>query len=106
VSAATANTWEPVNPPVQAIDGNLATRWSGEGFGAYLELALGAGRPLCATRVAWHRGNLRWNDFTVYVSSDGMAYTKVWEGRSSGTTADFETYRFTTPHGGQPTIAG
>lgn len=45
--------------------------------------------------MAWHRGDLRWNDYTVYVSQDGVTYSKAWEGRSSGTTTAPEKTLFT-----------
>jgi hypothetical protein len=101
VSSATASTWEDINPPAQAVDNDLGTRWSGYGYGAFLQLDLGAVRSLCAVKISWHRGNLRWNDFTVYTSVDGSGYRKVWEGRSSGSTANFETYPFLAPHDGR-----
>ncbi|WP_204046502.1 heparin lyase I family protein [Microbispora siamensis] len=96
VASATATTWEAINPPAQAIDGNFSTRWSGQGFGASLILDLGSVRRVCGTRVAWHLGDQRWNDYTTYTSVDGVAYTKAWEGRSSGTTLGFEQELFTT----------
>ncbi|GAA2849783.1 hypothetical protein GCM10010517_07190 [Streptosporangium fragile] len=97
VSAVTASTWEEVNPPGQAVDGNLTTRWSGEGLGAHLILDLGQARTMCGLKIAWHRGNLRWNDFNIYTSTDGTTYTKVWAGRSSGSTAGFESYPYAAP---------
>ncbi|MEV4377034.1 discoidin domain-containing protein [Streptosporangium sp. NPDC049644] len=97
VSGVTASTWEPVNPPQQAVDGDTSTRWSGEGFGANLVLDLGQARTMCGLKIAWHRGNLRWNDFDIYTSPDGAAYTKVWAGRSSGSTAGFESYPYAAP---------
>ncbi|MFG1876473.1 heparin lyase I family protein [Sphaerisporangium sp. NPDC049003] len=96
VAGASASTYEPVNPPSQAVDGNLATRWSGQGFGASLILDLGTTRTVCGTKVAWHKGDVRWNDYTVYVSTDGTTYTKTWEGRSTGTSTAPETRLFTT----------
>ncbi|GAA2041802.1 discoidin domain-containing protein [Polymorphospora rubra] len=98
-ATATANTHEAANPPPRAVDGDLGTRWSGEGFGAQLTLDLGTVRDLCGIRVAWHLGDLRWNDFTVYTSTDGAAFTKVWAGRSTGTTAGFESSPFAAPTG-------
>ncbi|GGW49419.1 hypothetical protein GCM10010381_38460 [Streptomyces xantholiticus] len=96
VASASATTYEPANPPANAIDGDLLTRWSGQGFGAALILDTGAPRQLCGATVAWHRGDLRWNDYTIHASQDGISYTKVWEGRSSGTTTAPETVLFTT----------
>ncbi|OPG02689.1 discoidin domain-containing protein [Microbispora sp. GKU 823] len=97
VSAVTASTWEDVNPPRQAVDGDLTTRWSGQGLGANLVLDLGQARTLCGLKIAWHRGDLRWNDFNIYTSTDGANYTVVWAGRSSGSTAGFESYPFAAP---------
>ncbi|MGW9440034.1 heparin lyase I family protein [Streptomyces sp. NPDC055607] len=91
---ATANTWEAVNPPARAIDGNMATRWSGQGFGAALTVDLGRTQQVCGTKVAWHLGDKRWNDYTVYTSTDNVTYTKAWEGRSTGTTTALEAVRF------------
>ncbi|MEV7228630.1 MULTISPECIES: heparin lyase I family protein [Polymorphospora] len=95
VAGVSASTHEAANPPAQAVDGSLGTRWSGNGFGAALTLDLGTVRRLCGTTVAWHRGDLRWNDYTVYTSTDGVTYTKAWEGRSTGATTAPETERFT-----------
>lgn len=95
-AGVTATTYEPANPPGNAVDGNLTTRWSGQGLGASLILDLGVQRHLCAATVAWHRGDLRWNDYTVYVSQDSITYSKVWEGRSSGTTTAPEKKLFTS----------
>ncbi|WP_184854792.1 heparin lyase I family protein [Streptosporangium becharense] len=86
VKGASATTHEDVNPPARAVDGDLATRWSGQGFGAALILDLGSTHRLCGTKVAWHLGDKRWNDYTVYTSPDNVTYTKAWEGRSSGGT--------------------
>ncbi|WP_256105965.1 heparin lyase I family protein [Streptomyces sp. ODS05-4] len=93
-AGASANTSEPVNPPANAIDGNPATRWSGKGFGAALIVDLGSSRLVCGTKVGWHLGDQRWNDYTVYTSVDGVTYAKAWEGRSSGTTTTPEAVQF------------
>ncbi|WP_433074807.1 discoidin domain-containing protein [Dactylosporangium sp. CA-052675] len=94
VVSASASTYEDVNPPRNAVDGSLSTRWSGYGFGAYLTVDLGAQRSVCGAGVAWHRGDVRWNDYTIYTSVDGVSYTKAWEGRSSGTTLQAEVTTF------------
>ncbi|MCC5576278.1 discoidin domain-containing protein [Microtetraspora sp. AC03309] len=93
-AGVTASTWEDINPPSNATDGNLATRWSGSGSGAYLTLDMGASRAVCGVNVAWYQGDVRWNDYTVYTSTDNVTYTKAAEGRSSGTTLNPEPYRF------------
>ncbi|MBB2911412.1 hypothetical protein FHS43_002677 [Streptosporangium becharense] len=97
LSGVTASTWEDVNPPQQAADGDPTTRWSGEGLGAHLILDLGQARTMCGLKIAWHRGDKRWNDFNIYTSPDDTTYTKVWAGRSSGSTAGFESYPYAAP---------
>ncbi|MEV8376003.1 discoidin domain-containing protein [Kribbella sp. NPDC056861] len=94
IANATASTAEDVNPATNAVDNNLSTRWSGYGEGAALTLDLGAAQSLCGVKVAWYKGDQRWNDHTIYTSTDGTTYTKVWAGRSSGGTADYESYPF------------
>ncbi|MEV0568750.1 discoidin domain-containing protein [Dactylosporangium sp. NPDC050588] len=96
-SVVSASTYEDINPPAHAVDGNPDTRWSGYGFGAYLQLELPARATLCAVQVAWFRGDERWNDYTVYTSADGTTFRNVNAGRSTGTTRAMETYAF-TPH--------
>ncbi|GAA1554002.1 hypothetical protein GCM10009827_088470 [Dactylosporangium maewongense] len=94
VAGVSASTYEAINPPQNAVDGNLTTRWSGSGFGAFLTVDLGAQRSICGAGVAWHRGDVRWNDYTIYTSVDNVTYVKAWEGRSSGKTLQPEVTTF------------
>ncbi|WBQ03617.1 discoidin domain-containing protein [Kribbella sp. CA-293567] len=94
VARAVASTAEDINPAAHAVDGSLSTRWSGYGEGAALTLDLGTAQSLCGVKIAWYKGDQRWNDHTIYTSTDGTTYTKVWAGRSSGGTADHESYPF------------
>ncbi len=91
---ATASTNDG-NGPANAVDKNLATRWSGDGNGAWLQLDLGAVRSVAFVKVAVYRGDTRQNSFEIQVSSGGGAWTAVFSGNSSGTTLAPETYDFT-----------
>src|SRR5687767_7684504 len=53
------------NVPANAVDGNLGTRWSGFGNGAWLQLDLGTARHLGNVKVAAHLGNQRSNTFDI-----------------------------------------
>jgi parallel beta-helix repeat protein len=90
VSASTAD----VNVPANVVDGDLATRWSGNGDGAWLQLDLGSAQAVGFVNVAVHSGNTRRNQFEVQISTNGTAWTTVWSGASSGTTTALETYDF------------
>lgn len=82
-----------------AIDGNLFTSWVCDGIGCSLRADLGAVARVSAVRIAWHRGNERVNSFTIGVSAAGSAMTEVFAGKSSGTTAQLETYSFAATSG-------
>jgi hypothetical protein len=82
------------NLPGNAKDDNLATRWSNLGKGSWIDFDLGNSYTLSGAAIAWHDGNLRANYFTVSTSTDGMTYTQVYSGKSSGTTTAAETYAF------------
>jgi polysaccharide lyase-like protein/F5/8 type C domain-containing protein len=82
------------NLPGNTMDDRLDTRWSMLGKGAWIDYDLGASKAISGVAIAWHSGNLRASNFRVSVSSDGMSYTSVYTGKSSGTTTAAETYSF------------
>ncbi|WP_395841841.1 heparin lyase I family protein [Archangium violaceum] len=77
------------------LDDKLDTRWSGPGKGAWIDYDLGSVKSISGAAIAWHQGNTRASNFTLSVSSDGVSYTQVYSGKSSGTTTAAETYAFT-----------
>jgi hypothetical protein len=83
-----------LNLPVNAVDDDLATRWSASGDGAWLQLDLGAATLVSFVKVAVYNGASRSNRFDVLLSSDGASWTTAWSGASSGTTTQLETYDF------------
>jgi poly(beta-D-mannuronate) lyase len=92
-SGVTASTSD-VNVAANTVDGNLTTRWSGNGDGATLQLDLGSTRTIGYVNVAVHSGNTRRNAFEVQVLV-GSTWTTVWSGSSAGTTTGLETFDFT-----------
>ncbi|MFP2933657.1 heparin lyase I family protein [Pyxidicoccus sp. 3LG] len=82
------------NVPANTLDDRMDTRWSQLGKGAWIDYDLGATKSVGGATIAWHSGNTRANTFTVNVSTDGINYTQVYSGRSSGTTSNAETYTF------------
>jgi len=83
------------NVPGNTLDDRIDTRWSNFGKGSWIDFDLGTSRTVSATAIAWHSGNTRANYFTLSTSTDGMTYTQVYSGKSSGTTTAAETYSFT-----------
>jgi hypothetical protein len=92
-SAVTASTSD-ANVPANVVDNNLATRWSGNGDGAWLQLDLGITRTVASIGVAVYQGDSRQNRFDLQVSAGGGVWTTVWSGSSSGTTTTEQTYDF------------
>ena len=82
------------NVPDNTRDDRLDTRWSNFGKGSWIYYDLGSEKTISGAAIAWHAGNTRANNFTLMVSSDGMNYTQVYSGTSSGTTEAAETYTF------------
>ncbi|HYO73378.1 MAG TPA: heparin lyase I family protein [Archangium sp.] len=82
------------NVAQNTFDDRLDTRWSNLGKGSWIDYDLGAEKAISGAAIAWHAGNLRANHFTLMVSLDGMNYTQVYSGTSSGTTEAAETYTF------------
>jgi F5/8 type C domain len=78
--------------PSNILDNNLNTRWSNNGKGSWIQLDLGTSKNICSVNIAWYKGNERQNNFVIEISKDGSIYTKVFEGKSSGTTLNLEKY--------------
>ncbi|MGP4113366.1 polysaccharide lyase family 7 protein [Streptomyces sp. 4N509B] len=89
VSASTSDE----NVAANAVDGDLRTRWSGEGDGAWLELDLGSTETVTEVRLAVHQGTTRQNVFEIQ-AWDGSGWQTVYDGESSGTTTQLETFAF------------
>ena len=71
------------NIPSNVIDNNLNTRWSNNGVGSWIQLDLGSKRTICSVDIAWHRGDMRVNNFEISVFNDA---------KSSGTARSSEKY--------------
>jgi hypothetical protein len=92
VSASTSDT----NVPANAVDGSLATRWSGNGDGAWIRFDLGGARTVSSVRIAFFSGDIRQSRFDLQVSADGIAWNDLRTGAvSGGTSTQEETFDFT-----------
>ncbi len=105
-TAVEASAAEAGNGPENTLDGNLATRWSAQGDGAWIQYDLGGTKELSEVRIAWYSGDKRTSTFDLQASVDGQAWETVFSGASSGTTADFEPYALANPVGRFVRIVG
>ena len=83
------------NLPANTVDGSLATRWSANGDGVWIQLDLGATRNVAFVQLATYNGNLRRSRFDLQYSTGGGVWSDLLVGReTSGTTTELETFDF------------
>jgi hypothetical protein len=95
IKSVSANGYDPPKSPAYAFDSSLNTRWTNAGLPSWIKADLTLQRVICFVQIAWYRGDLRQNDFTISVSNDGVSFTNVFKGKSSGTSLLPELYQFT-----------
>jgi hypothetical protein len=90
------------------VDDHLATRWSANGEGQWIQYDLGAPRTVSYVKVAWYQGNTRRSTFDVLVSGSATGpWTTALAGRqSSGTSLALETHDFTDVPGRYVRLVG
>jgi poly(beta-D-mannuronate) lyase len=95
VSAVTASTNDG-NLPANTIDGSLATRWSGNGDGAWIQYDLGSAPAIAYVKIAVYNGNGRQNRFDLQVadSSTGPWTNVMTNALTTGTTTQLEIHDF------------
>jgi len=82
------------NVPANAVDGSLATRWSANGDGQWIQFDLGFTRTVSSVKLAWLSGDVRTSTFDVLISGGATGpWTTLLAGRqSSGTTLALEEH--------------
>jgi hypothetical protein len=82
------------NLPQNTLDSDLNTRWSNFGLPSSIQYDLGTSQPICDVDIAWDRGNLRVNSFTILASNDQSFSIPqiVFVGQSSSKTTSPERY--------------
>jgi F5/8 type C domain-containing protein/polysaccharide lyase-like protein len=91
-SAVTASSNDG-NVPANTVDDNLATRWSGNGDGQWLQVDLGTTRTVGYVGIAVYNGNSRRNKFDLQTSADGTTWTThLTAAETSGTTTAEEPH--------------
>jgi Bacterial Ig-like domain/F5/8 type C domain len=90
INSVTSSGNQPGNAPSGAIDNDLNTRWSNQGFGSWIKLDLGKINSLCSLKIAWYRGNERVNSFEISTSNDDITFNRIALLKSTGTTSALE----------------
>ena len=86
ISSATASGSEATHPPTHAIDNNFGTRWANPALGSSIRVDLGSTQNICSVDIAWYNGNARQYHFVISTSTNGVGFSNVFSGDSSGTT--------------------
>jgi hypothetical protein len=93
-AGVTASTHDG-NLPTNVVDNSLATRWSANGDGQWIQLDLGTTRTVSHVRIATYNGDTRQTRFDLQVATTPGAWTNVLTNTlTSGTTTGEETFDF------------
>ena len=83
------------NGPERTLDGDIKTRWSANGDGAWVTYDYGQKVKFNAAKIAFHKGDARASKFDLAVSNDGKTWTDVLTNVvSSGTSLALEQFNF------------
>jgi len=79
------------NGTENVIDEDLNTRWAAEGTeGQWITLELDDYYPIEKIGVSWMNGSSRTTKYKLEISVDGVNWTEIFSGASSGTTNEVE----------------
>lgn len=91
VSASASDLSEPQNGPDKMIDNDLSTRCAVSGNGIWMEIDLGAVKEFDGVALGFFKGDTRNCYFDIMYSEDGINFKKVFNGESTGETAELES---------------
>lgn len=90
----TSSFQEDENPPKNAVDGSIDTRFTALGKGEWIMFNFKEPRQFDKLDIAWYWGAERKYSFEIQCSNDADNWETVFKGNSSGQSGDFETYVF------------
>ncbi|HOK65172.1 MAG TPA: glycoside hydrolase family 2 TIM barrel-domain containing protein [Anaerohalosphaeraceae bacterium] len=92
VAAVSASHYETANPPQNAVDGNLTTRWAGNNY-PWILFDFGSPRSVEKIAIAFYLGEQRRYTFGVEASNDQSTWISlISSAQSSGTTRALEEF--------------
>lgn len=92
-NAEASHTPEPGNTPDHTFDGDLNTRWSADNE-SWIIWDLDGEYNMNQILLAFWKGDARATKFKIYTSSDRNTWNLQYEGQSSGSSAQLETFKF------------
>lgn len=84
---------EPQNPPQNVNDGNFETRFAVDGDNEWIQLDYGSVVEADAYAISYYKGTDRISFYDILISEDGINYTTIYQGQTSGLTNDFELFK-------------
>lgn len=91
VSGVIAST-DDGNVADNTLDGSTSTRWSASGEGQWLDYDLGSVKTISSVNIAFYKGDSRQSYFSLSVQSNSGDWVEVYNGSSSGSSAELETF--------------
>lgn len=92
LSATASSTFN--GQAIYSIDGNLTTSWVGQGIGVSVTYDLGEIQNVNRVDLLFGNAAIRKNFFDIAVSTDGVTFTTVYSGSSSGTSSAMQQFLF------------
>lgn len=86
---------EPETPAAYAVDGDVNTKWAASGY-AWLLMDFGSNVPINTVALSFMKGSERKYKFAIEVSEDGKKFRRIYDGETSGTTNELESFGFDT----------
>jgi F5/8 type C domain len=100
VATVTASDFQSPNAPKNTLDGNLKTRWSALGDGAWIAYELSQISYVSSVPIAFYRGNERGASFDIYASEEPCTNEEAWRSgfirnvQSNGLTLRYQWFDF------------
>lgn len=82
------------NPPTNVLDNDPTTFWAAEGENQWLQLDLGSEQSISALQIGFHNGISQTAQIEIQALRPDGIWKTAWQGLSSGTTLEQETYAF------------
>jgi hypothetical protein len=77
IIGVTASGYQLGNPPPNAIDADLNTRWPNDGVGSWISADLGTAQNICSVDIALYNGFAHQYHFVIATSTDGITFTPL-----------------------------
>jgi len=100
VATVTASDFQAPNAPQNTLDGNLNTRWSALGDGAWIAYELAQVSYVSSVPIAFYRGDERGASFDIYASEEPCINEEAWRigfirnVQSNGLTLQYQSFDF------------